>query len=173
MDEAHRDRLHTEFDERLHLLPGVVEIQGCDHLAVDADSFDHLQATRAFHQRLGFLPGHVVQLWNPQSSQFQHIGEPCRGQQTRESALSLQDGIGRHGAPMNHISGVGRLDAVGHDDLPDPIDHAFAEVPGRRQQLVGIDVPARAGDHHIGERPSHVNADSYLAGWPKAGSAHA
>ena len=87
VDEAHRNRLHPEFDELLHLSSGVVEIQGFDHVSVHTDSFDHLQTPRAFDQRLGFLPGHVIQLWNTQPSQLEDIGEPRGGQQTRQGAF--------------------------------------------------------------------------------------
>ena len=130
MDEAHRNRLHPEFDQRLHLPSGVVEIQGFDHVSVHTDPFDHLQTPRAFHQRLGFLPGHVIQLWNTQPSQLEDIGEPRGGQQTRQGAFSFEDGIGRHGASMHHIAGVSRLDTVRLDDLADPLDYTFAEVLG-------------------------------------------
>ena len=160
MDKAHGNRLHPQFDEPFHLRPGVLDIQCCDRVAVHPDSFDDLQTPRAFNQRRRFLPGHVVKLWNTQSSQLEDIGEPGRGQQTREGALSFENGIGRHGASMHHIARVIRFEIVRLDDFVNPLNHPFAEVLRSGQQFVGINITASARNDDIGKRAPHINTDS-------------
>ncbi len=88
------------------------------------------------------------------------IPVPGTGDHAGDSAVLLQDGVGRDGRAMQHMIDLAPINPMGDTNIDNPFEHALRGIVRCGRHLVNMRLLAgRVREHHIGERATDVDAN--------------
>ena len=82
--------------------------------------FIHLQTQVPFDQRLGLLPGDVVEPRHPEATDLEDVSKALGGDQASSGPFVLQDGIRSYGGAMHDLHNGGRRQAALSEGILQP-----------------------------------------------------
>ena len=134
-------------------------VQGFQHPSVYVDPLRHHKPTLARHERGWLLDHDVVLVVTALVADVEHVAEAFGGDEGGEGALALDDRVGRERGAMDEQPDGARRHARAREHVVDAGQHRIIRSARGREYLGGGE-GAIVLQHHVGERPAHVHADS-------------
>ena len=164
LQETDRDRLDARGAQRVDRRIDVGLVERRQHGTVGGDALGDLEPQVARRERRRLDVMRVVEAWDPDPAQLEHVAEPARGEQRGARALVLQDRIRGDGAAMQHLPEGLRIEAERRREFENAGDDAAGVVVRRRGQLARREPPVRQEQRDVRERATDIGGDLELRG---------
>ena len=160
VEQADGDRLRVVALDEVDGVVHVLEVERLHDGALRVDPLGHLEAEVARHEDGGSVLEEIVEARPGGAAQLEDVAQAPRRDERRAGAPALEEGVGHHGGGVGEPGDLGRR----HPALPrggaQRLDHAAAEVAGRRRDLDHADpAPRLVHEHDVGEGAADVDAD--------------